>query len=318
MESSSDPSATTMSSTSNGTTSNPTTGSSTDPTSGVDSSSDSSASQTTEADSSSSGESGGPGLGCPETMPDAWILCEDFEDFEGWGNFWTNDGLIAVEPGPATSGDTSLRIGHDPGTFGSGMADLRFGQGPNDQYTARPDENFREVWVRFFVRTQEGWPANAGISEAVEVMSVVGGNRSIAVDATIYSPNQAQAQAIAWSCVHDSELLCSNGNGDWSGNDLRALEADLGTAPLYGDEAAGQWVCHEVHVRLDDPGQSNGVFEVFIDDELDVGLDGLEYVNAWDGAALNTVRFASFWNAPAALDHHVDDVIVSTAPIGCP
>ena len=41
-------------------------------------------------------------------------------------------------------------------------------------------------------------------------------------------------------------------------------------------------------------------------------------VDAWAEAAINNVRFGSFWNAPASIDHHVDDVVVATAPIGCP
>jgi len=256
--------------------------------------------------------------GCPETLPDAWILCEDFEAFAGWGNFWTNDDLMAVEPGPAFSGETSLRISHQVGQYGSGMADFRFGQGPDDDIVAQPDETFREVWVRFYVRTHEDWPADRGISEGIEVMSVVGQNRSIAVDASIYSVDTAEARMLPWSCVHDSELRCSNGNGDWSNNpDLRTLAEEFGTSPLYGDELAGQWQCHEVHVRLDDPGQANGVLELWADGVLDVSVTDLEYVNAWDDAGLNTVRFASFWTNQTGLDHHIDDVVISTEPIGC-
>ncbi|MBV1862165.1 MAG: hypothetical protein KUG77_27350 [Nannocystaceae bacterium] len=286
-----------------------------------------SVSPTESEDSSSTGRSGSsdstgapsvPGVGCPQENPAEWILCEDFENFENWGNFWTNDDLIAVEPGPSNSGEMSLRIGHQVGQYGSGMADIRFGQGPNDSVVARPDDTFREVWVRFFIRTDENWPANQGISEGIEVMSVVGGNRSIAVDATVYSPSQAEAQLIPWSCVHDSQLLCSSGNSDWGNPDLRALATQLGTSPLYGDELAGQWQCHEMHVRLDDPGQANGVLEFWADNALEVSLQRLEFVGSWDGAGLNTVRFASFWGSQAGLDHHVDDVIVSTAPIGCP
>lgn len=294
-------------------TSGSTTGTSTSPTADADSSSSEGS-----TNGESTGDRPGPGVGCPAENPAEWILCEDFEDFAGWGNFWTNDGLIAVEEGPANSGDTSLRIGHQVGQYGSGMADIRFGEGPNDSIVARPDETFREVWVRFFVRTADDWPANQGISEGIEVMSVVGGNRSIAVDATVYSPSQAEAQLIPWSCVHDSQMRCTSGNSDWGNPDLRALTTELGSSPLYGDELAGVWQCHEMHVRLDDPGQANGMLEFWADDVLEVSLDGLEFVGSWDGAGLNTVRFASFWQTQPGLDHHVDDVIVSTAPIGCP
>lgn len=257
--------------------------------------------------------------GCPEPLPGDWILCEDFEAAGDpstyFGNFWTTGELMGVEATDAFSGAQALRIGHDPAVFASGMADIRFGQGPSGGLVHAPDQEYREVWVRFVLRTEDAWP-DAGIAEAVEVMSVFGNARAIAVDATIYSPSQVEAQALAWSCVHDSQLLC-NGQGDWSNASLEVRDGALGQSPLYGTQKAGQWQCHEIHVRLDDPGQANGVFEVFVDGQQEVSLQDIEYVDAWAGAGLNNVRFSSFWNAPAQLVHHVDDVVVSTSPLGC-
>lgn len=259
-----------------------------------------------------------PGSGCPKRWPAEWIVCEDFEEFAGFGDFWTNNEAMAVEPGPANSGESSLRISHIVGQYGSGMADIRFGAGPEGDVVHQPKGEFREVWVRFFLRTHPDWPADRGISEGVEVMSVVGSNRSIAVDAAIYSATTAEARLLPWSCVHDSQLLCSSGNSDWTGQDLRPLGEAYGPSPLYGDEQAGQWQCHEMHVRLDDPGQANGLVEFWAGGKLEASIGELEFVDGWTGAGLNNVRFGSFWNDQVGLDHHVDDVIVSTAPIGCP
>jgi hypothetical protein len=288
-------------------------------TTGVESSSG--ARSESDASSTTGDDSGGwVGPGCPESLPAEWILCEDFETpgtmTDYFGSFWTNADLVSVEDGVGLEGGRALEIGHDPSIYSSGSADIRFGQGPMGGTVHAPEETYREVWVRFSLRTQDGWP-DAGIAEAVEVMSLAGQNRAIAVDATIYSPTEAQAQAIAWSCVHDSRLLCT-GQADWSNPNLQAVDDALGSSELYGSAAAGEWQCHEVHVRLDDPGMADGVFEVLVDNELEVALEGLELVDAWSGAALNTVRFASFWSAPERLDHWVDDVIVSSAPIGCP
>ncbi len=260
-----------------------------------------------------------PPGGCPDTLPAEWILCEDFEGEPAFGDFWTREQALVVEPGPSASGERSLRIRHIEGLYGSGMADFRFGAGPGGGVVHDPDGNYREVWVRFLLRTHEDWPAGRGISEGVEVMSIVGDNRSIAVDASIYSAETAEARFLAWSCVHDSELRCTNGNKDWFGNpDLRPLADVLGPSPLYGDERAGHWQCHEMHVRLDEPGKADGVLEFWADGNREVALDGLEFVGAWTGAGLNNVRFGSFWKDQVGLDHHVDDVVVSTAPIGCP
>jgi hypothetical protein len=149
-------------------------------------------------------------------------------------------------------------------------------------------------------------------------MAVTGRARVIAMDATIYSPTQAQAQALAWSCVHDSQLECNLGGvDDWGNPALEVRASGLGTTALYGSRAAGQWQCHEVHVRLDDPGQANGQYEVFVDGTLEVSLSDIVFFDAWADVGLNNVRFSSFWNAPAEFVHHVDDVVVARSPIGC-
>jgi hypothetical protein len=60
--------------------------------------------------------------------------------------------------------------------------------------------------------------------------------------------------------------LLSTKYNDWP--NLRWLGALGGVTPLFDASHAGQWYCVEAHARLNDAGQTNGVFEYWIGGEL--------------------------------------------------
>ncbi len=262
-----------------------------------------------------------PITGCPESWPGDWIVCEDFEASldvrDIFGRISGGEDRITVAEGAAVSGVHALALEHVPGVFASGSVDLRFGHGPaGDPHVAQPEGVFRELWVRFYAATSSDWP-DAGLAAMSELMVVSPDRRAIAVDAAIDSPSSAELRAIAWSCVTADGRLGCTGDGDYSNPNMRRLEDERGTTPLYGAAAAGQWHCHEMHVRLDDAGESNGVFEVFVDGDPEIEMDELPFVRNWDGAALNTLRFSAVGNVAVPLHHYIDDVVVSHTRVGC-
>jgi hypothetical protein len=265
---------------------------------------------------------GGPPLvGCPDALPAAWILCEDFESITDpgaqLGQFLNIGEQLAIEDGPAVSGTRSYRVEHRPDSEWGGWLELRFGAGPGGGTVHRPEERFDEVWVRFWVRRDADWP-DGGFGDLVEVQALapVPGNSAIAVDGTVLGPTATpQAQLIAWSCIEGGMLQCDG--DDWSDPDLQSLDATLGAAPLFGAAAADTWQCVEVHMRLDGAGGPGGI-ELFVDGRLDAALDGVEWVQSWTDVGINNVRFSSWWpDVPATIRRHIDDVVVATAPIGC-
>ena len=255
-------------------------------------------------------------------MPDDWILCESFDGItDPWnelGAFVSIDGALAIEEGPSRSGAQSLRIRQVPETDWGGWAVLRFGTGPSGAVVHAPDEDFDEVWVRFWTRTPLDWP-DGGMGDLVEVQALSTEGSAIAADATVLGPTGSlHARLIGWSCVHDGELLC-NGVNDWGNPNLVARAFTSGQAPIFGQQHAGEWHCAVLHVKLDEPGSSDGNITLSVDGELDAQLDGLELLGTWSGTRLNAVKFSSWWpDVPHVLERHIDDVVVATSPLACP
>lgn len=270
------------------------------------------------SDSSDTGEDP-PSVGCPDRLPRDWILCEDFEsvtdpgaEFGTWSNI---DGALAIEDGPARSGRRSYRVEHRPEADWGGWLDLRFGEGPPGGTVHRPGETFDEVWVRFWVRRDRTW-TSGGFGDLVEVQALAADTGAIAADGTVLGPTgAAAARLIAWSCIHDGALLCDG--DDWVDADLRALDYEDGSAPIFGADTAAAWQCVEVHMRLDAPDRP-GELDIAVDGAPDQALAGLPWLGTWSDVGINNVRLSSWWpDVPMTMLRHIDDVVVATSPIGC-
>ena len=68
-----------------------------------------------------------------------------------------------------------------------------------------------------------------------------------------------------------------------------------------------------------DAGQSNGAFQLWIDDALEANTTGLNWVGAFDAYGINSVFLENFWNSgsPQQQDRFFDNLVVSTQRIGC-
>ena len=114
-----------------------------------------------------------------------------------------------------------------------------------------------------------------------------------------------------------SSLFFPSGYNDF--DNLRWLGGERGDTPLFGGPHLGEWHCVEAHVRLNDAGRTNGLFELWIDGELDARADGLNWVGSYDEYGLNAVFLENYWNAgsPVAQERYFDQLVVSTERIGC-
>jgi hypothetical protein len=70
---------------------------------------------------------------------------------------------------------------------------------------------------------------------------------------------------------------------------------------------------------LNDPGQSNGIQEFWIDGALEARRQDLNFVMSYAGYAINAVFFENHWNtgSPKLQERYFDNIVVSTRPIGC-
>jgi hypothetical protein len=81
----------------------------------------------------------------------------------------------------------------------------------------------------------------------------------------------------------------------------------------------GRWYCVEAHAALNDAGLANGVFELWVNGNLEAKGTGLNFVGTFSGYGINAVFFENYWNkgAPATQERYFDNIVVSTQRIGC-
>ena len=66
-------------------------------------------------------------------------------------------------------------------------------------------------------------------------------------------------------------------------------------------------------------GQSDGVFELWIDGVLEASRTGLNWLGSYSAYGLNAIFLESYWNAgsPVAQERYFDDFVVSETRVGC-
>ena len=92
-----------------------------------------------------------------------------------------------------------------------------------------------------------------------------------------------------------------------------------GTTPVYGPQYRDKWVCVEVHMKLNTPGQSNGEFAFWLDDKLEAQGKTLNWRGTYTAYGINAIFLENYQNTGAAQqqDRYVDNFIVSTQRVGC-
>jgi len=303
------------------------------------------------ASGGSAGTTTGP-YDCKNPNP-AWLLCEDFEGmsagFDTWlaGSQWTEN-IGGKNPGRMTSstdahgGGFSLYMPADASAGYQG-ADLMFrtcsGQNkPGCALTGYDKLYFRAYFklapdherVHHFLSiggSQQYWDAygNAGcrpngtrhMGTTVDFKPLTHSTffytyfPSMKCDPGTTCSKYADPQAICDGCA-TKDMACTNGlECCWGNNFAPSPEVTL---PL------DQWVCFEMMMKANDPGQANGEMAYWIDGALaDERTD-----MAWRDSAdlkLNMVRLQHYLETSDAQSHSnriwFDDVVVSTEPIGC-
>jgi hypothetical protein len=253
-----------------------------------------------------------------------WVWCDDFEQNRLASYFeYPNPGnSFARTTGVGVAGSTGMRAHFNAGQVDAGGLHLAIGRTPQSYF--RPADagtaNYRELYWRVYVRNQAGW---------------VGGGGDKLSRATVFSSSSTMAQAMiahVWSgkgSAQDYLVLDPASGTDAAGNVITTTYNDFahlvwlgglrGTAPLFGAAGVGQWHCVEAHARLNDAGQSNGLFELWVDGAADATRTGLNFLGAYNAYGMNAVYLENYWNAgsPVAQDRFMDNFVVSTQRIGC-
>lgn len=244
-----------------------------------------------------------------------WIWCDDFEDStplsSKYYDFDGDNGDMTRISSQKKSGNWSLRGRWQAGEDDAGHFMRTFGRNPvNSQ--SHSSEDFREIYWRHYFKLQDGFVGRPDKFTRIFVFTST--NWAQAMISHIWLDENAREKL-----MQDPASGVSGGTVVTTGwNDFAHLQWLGGTVGETTLED-GRWYCLEGHVKLNDPGYSNGIAEFWLDGNLEARRTNLNFVGTYTGYALNTLSFEHYWNAgsPVQQDRYFDALVISRSRIGC-
>ncbi|HEX2781674.1 MAG TPA: Ig-like domain-containing protein [Gemmatimonadaceae bacterium] len=262
------------------------------------------------------------GNGCT-TIRAGWLWCDDFEQ-DRTASYFEYDranGSFVRDGTAGRNGGTAMKAHFNTGQQSAGSLKLAFGRTPSSYF--RPIDagtaNYREIYWRFYTRTGAGWSGGTG-NKLSRATSFVAADWSQSMFAHIWSGSGADTNYLAIDPASGTDLagnIVTHGYNDFA--HMRWLGAVRSVTPIFDPRYIGRWFCVEGHARLNDAGQSNGLFEMWIDDRLESQRGGMNWVGSFSAYGINTVMLENYQQQGASQpeDRYFDDFVVSTQRIGC-
>ena len=267
---------------------------------------------------------------CPanwKTLHPEWIWCDDFETDKLSSYFDNNPGLFVRTLGVGLNGSYGRQATWSAGQVDAGSLKLAFGLTPagsgiNPPATVDATAKYRDIYHRIYLRSQANWNggSSGNNSKLSRATSFVAANWSQAMIAHVWSNDTGGNNNFLLidpaSCVSGGSVQCV-GYNDFG--HLVFLGGNKGLTPIFAAPNTGKWNCIETHVKLNDPGLSNGVEEIWIDGTLEATSNGLNFVGSYSGYGINAVMLENYYNngAPQAQSRQMDNFVISTQRIGC-
>jgi hypothetical protein len=266
---------------------------------------------------------------CPanwKTLRPEWIWCDDFETDKVAGYF-DRTGPFLRTAGAGLNGSYGMRATWGSGTVDAGSLKLAIGLTPPGSGIAPPAgvdsaTRFREVYYRVYLRSEAGWNSgtSSNHSKFSRATSFVAPDWSQAMIAHFWSGGRGNSNNYLRNdpagCVSGTVVRCV-GYNDFPR--LKWLGAVNGTTAVFAPPNAGTWNCIEMHVRLNNPGMSNGVAEFWVDGHLETSRSNLNFVDGYAEYGINAVLLENYINngSPQPQSRFWDNFVVSTRRIGC-
>ncbi|MHC4739603.1 MAG: PA14 domain-containing protein, partial [Planctomycetota bacterium] len=257
-----------------------------------------------------------------QSLHPEWIFCDDFESTDpmvGTGRYFEYDddsGDFVVVDGIGVDNSRAMRVIWQTAETGAGNFKLGFGRNPSGYMDKgiRNTEDFRDVYYRFYLKMQDGWQGNPEKLSRTTVIAA--SDWSQAMIAHHWNGGAYNLALDPVSCVDaSSQVVCIGyndfANFEWLGN-------VGGTTPIFDSDNDDIWHYVEIHVKLNDPGQANGIQECWIDGVLDARADNLDFVTSYQDYAINAIFIENDWGvgSPQLQERYIDSFVVSTQPIG--
>lgn len=212
------------------------------------------------------------------------IFCDDFEDttalvrqgryfeYDSAGGNFTLTGNIGV------NGSKGMRAVWSPGAINAGHLALAFGRNPAANQGIKSTQDFREIYYRMYLKMQDGWNGDPYKLSRATMFSA--SDWSQGMIAHLWSGDVQYHLAIdPVSCVDSNSNPIRQGYNDFTHMAWLGLRA--GTTPLYDSNHDNSWYCIQAHVKLNDPGQANGIQEFWINGQQEAGRSDLNFVRSY-------------------------------------
>lgn len=263
-----------------------------------------------------------PNGGCANGQP-GWIWCDDFEQ-DRTAQYFEYDnagGNFVRAPGMGRNGGTAMHAHYGVGAVSVGSLKLAFGKTPSS--TFKPVDagvaNYRELYWRVYFRNEYGWTGGGG-GKLTRATVFTAPDWSQAMIAHLWSSDPPDETHLQLDPVRGTDSVgnvLTVGYNDFA--HFTWLGAQRSATAFFDSAHVGKWYCVELHLKLNDPGQSNGVYELRVDGNLEASRTGLNFLGSYSTYGINAILLENYWNAgsPVAQDRYLDDFVVSQQPIGC-
>lgn len=254
------------------------------------------------------------------TPASGWIWCDDFEIDRSSDYF---EGSADRQASMGVNGSVAGAFQFVEGSQGGGGMKIAFGRTPSSYIRAVDDgtRDYRDVYWRMFVYLPENWVGN-GADKLSRAMIMAAGDWSQAMIAHVWSGADPgdRSDLLLLDPASGTDIygnLVTSGYNDFA--NLRWLGIMPSTFAVFAAENFGQWHCVEAHAKLNDPGQSNGIVQLLINNNLEAESTTLNWIGSYDAYGINAVFFENYWNngSPVTQIRYFDNLVISTEPIGC-
>ena len=244
-----------------------------------------------------------------------------YDDFSSEKDYMDGHGIIDRSENFGIDGG-SIDVGFDKGDVnGRGNRKVAFGDFPGSPPIIKKDQHFDEIYWRIYVKHEHGWEGSpAKMSRATSIVS----------------SNWQQAMiAHVWSGADNSLTLDPARGIDGQTDQVKTTKYNdfdnlfwLGNKPasnfkISSTKESGYWVLVESRTKLNSPGKSDGINQLWIDGRLEAERKNLNFRGSYTDHGINAVFLESYWNqgATKTQGRWFDNFVISTTPIGpvvCP
>lgn len=246
-----------------------------------------------------------------------WIWCDDFEndDLLNKDYFEVNraNKEFGVTQDFSFDGNGALKATYLPGISESGNIKFSFGKTPvaPTRYT---NQIFNEIYWRFYVKLESGWQGNPHKLTRATIFSA--SDWSQAAIAHIWENSSLGVGLDPVSGVVGNSIV-TKGYNDF--DNFTWLGGASGKVEIYAQENDDKWHCIEAHMALNTPYQSDGIFEFWINNDLQASRSDLNWRGGYTDYGINAIILENYVSGgmPRKQSRYMDNFVVSRERINC-